>query len=150
MSSLNTSISTSAATFRSPFSTFIYDAISSYSTSLGGTVLTSNNFSKTLSTLNFVSSLSTNTLNTSTLNIAGNRQPCIQYGQSTLNMGGTNIIVLSQPYKDTTFAVQLTYINSLALLTTTPISAVVTNSSTFNVYGIPNIPFYWTTYGNLF
>ena len=140
---LNNSISTTAGNFTTPFSTFIYNAISSVSTSLGGPVVT---------TANVVSKISTITLNTSTLNILGNRQPLIQYDTESLNQYGNIIITLPVPYINTNYNVQLTYMGNPppAPSRTKILYSASLTTSNFTVYGDSSAQFNWVTFGDAF
>jgi hypothetical protein len=123
------------------------EAISSFSTALGPTI----------TTLTFASSLSTNTsanfftniLNTSTLNVLGNRQPFIQYGSGNLSSTST-LITLNTPYVNSNYIIQLTYASGTNTLFV-PISFSEVTTSNFMARGDSNATtFHWTTYGNLF
>ena len=123
MNSLNNSISTTAANFTTPFSSFIYDAISSFSTSLGGPIVTS-----------------------------ANTRITIQSNVAILNQYGNTIITLPIPYINTNYNVQLTY-NGNAPPAPAPIKMLYTTSlttSNFTVYGDVNGRFHWVTFGNPF
>ena len=89
MSSINRTLTESINTFTSPFSTFIYQAISSYTT---------------------MAQLNMETLNVSTINVVGYRQPSIQYGFITLGSTGSSSVEVATPYVDASYAIQLTYI----------------------------------------
>lgn len=132
-SSLNTFLSTTVTTFNSPFSTFIYSAISSFSTSQGSSL--SQQFT-------------TDTLNVSTVNMSGTVQPFIQYGSGTLS-GQSNTINLSNYYIDSSYMIQLTYLrgSSNPII---PLSFKTVTPSNFIVVGDSNATFHWTTYGRLF
>jgi hypothetical protein len=142
-------------------------ALSSFSTALGPTVQESelntalSSFSTvlgpTITTLTFASTLSTNTnanfftniLNTSTVNISGNRQPFIQYGSGSLSNSST-LITLNSPYINSNYIIQMTYrtgVNTLFV----PLSFSSVTTSNFLARGDSNATvFHWTTYGNLF
>jgi hypothetical protein len=199
---LNGSLSNTISSFNSPFSTFIYNAISSFSTSLGqavrfnemqssissfstslgpvvnlsqvlstmssissarivdinnaistystlqGPLVTTLNFSSVLSTQNYVVQLKTGTLNTSTIQQQGLVQPAIQYGFSTLDSSGTNLITLTTNYINGNYAVQLSYTDTSSRVK--PLSSSNITSSNFTVYGDNNAKIHWTTFGNLF
>jgi hypothetical protein len=187
MTNVNTTITNGIASFNSPFSTFIYSAISSLSTALGpvitlpqlntafssfstvlgptvqttqlnsefssfstslGPTITSLTFTSTLSTATNASFFTT-TLNTSSINIQGNRQPFIQYGSSILASGIGNVI-LPTPYVNSNYVIQLTYLTSAQTLFV-PISISGVASNLFLVRGDLNASvFHWTTYGNMF
>jgi hypothetical protein len=122
-SNLNNSISTTAGNFTTPFSSFIYDAISSFSTSLGGPIVTS-----------------------------ANTRITIQSNVATLNQYGNTIITLPIPYINTNYNVQLTY-NGNAPPAAAPTKILYTTSlttSNFTVYGDVNGRFHWVTFGNPF
>lgn len=143
ISNLNNSISTTAGNFTTPFSSFIYNSISSFSTSLGGPVVT---------TATVATKISTITLNTSTLNILGSRQPLIQYNRTSLDQYGNTIVTLPIPYINTNYNVQLTY-NGNAPPAAAPTKILYTTSlttSNFTVYGDSNAQFNWVTFGNPF
>jgi hypothetical protein len=218
---LNTYLSTSITSFKSPFSTFIYDAISSFSTAQGpivklpvmftefssfstlqGPVVTFPQLFSTFSTFSTVlgptvqfpqlfstfstfstvlgptvqfpqlfstfSTFSTvlgptvtrndtngsfyiRNLNTSSLTISGSRQPYIQYGSNTLGVNGSRTIILSPPYINTGYNIQLSYYaaNQTPFLTT-PLCSLNISYGTFTVLGEASTNFYWTTYGNIF
>jgi len=133
ISTINTNLSYNISTFNSPFSTFIYTAISSFSTALY---------------TNTQNSINTRTLNISTLNMAGTRQPFIQYGSANLS-GGLVLVTLPTSYINTNYAIQLTYIKNTTA-PVVPISFSTVTSSNFQVYGDAATRFYWTTYGNTF
>ena len=199
---LNGSLSNTILSFNSPFSTFIYNAISSFSTSLGpvvrynelqssissfssslgpvvnlsqvlstmstissarivdintaissystlqGPLVTTLNFSSVLSTQNYIVQLKTGTLNTSTIQQQGLVQPAIQYGFSTLNASGSNVMTLSTNYINGNYAVQLSYTDTSS--GTKPLSSSTITSSNFTVYGDNDAKIHWTTFGNLF
>lgn len=118
---LNNSISTTAGNFTTPFSSFIYDAISSFSTSLGGPIVTS-----------------------------ANSRITIQSNVATLNQYGNTIITLPIPYINANYNVQLTY-NGNAPPAAAPTKILYTTSlttSNFTVYGDVNGRFHWVTFGN--
>jgi len=166
MTSVNTTMSNAITSFNSPFSTFIYSAISSFSTSLGPTVqvpqlaVAFSSFSTALgpsiTSLTFASTLSTNTtsafftknLITSTLTISGSRQPFIQYGSRTLSNSTVNI-TLNTNYVNSEYIIQLTYLRGVNIFIT-PLSFSGVTTSNFVVHGDTNATFHWTTYGNLF
>jgi len=127
---LNNSLSNTIGSFNSPFSTFIYSAISSFSTSLGNS---SNTYF--------------NKVNTSSLQILGQNQPFIQYGYNVLDTG-TRQISLTTGYIDTNYIVQLTYNGNGS--NSIPLSFTIIDTATFIVYGDSIGSFHWTTYGNLF
>lgn len=143
MSTLNNTISTTAANFTTPFSSFIYNSISSFSTSLGGPVVT---------TANVATKISTITLNTSTLNILGNRQPLIQYDITSLNQYGNTIVTLPIPYTNTNYNVQLTYIGNPppAPAPSKILYTASLTTSNFTVFGDSNAQFNWVSFGNPF
>lgn len=201
---LNGSLSNTISSFNSPFSTFIYNAISSFSTSLGasqiihynemqssissfstslgpvvnlsqvlstmssissarivdinnaissystlqGPLVTTLNFSSVLSTQNYIVQLKTGTLNTSTIQQQGLVQPAIQYGFSTLNASGSNVMTLSTNYINGNYAIQLSYTDTSSGVK--PLSSSNITSSNFTVYGDNNAKIHWTTFGNLF
>jgi hypothetical protein len=187
MTIVNSTMTNKIASFNSPFSTFIYSAISSFSTSLGpvirlsqlntslssfssalgptvqptqlnnaissfstaiGPTITSLTFTSTLSSVT-TASFSTRTLNTSSINLQGNRQPFIQYGSSILASGIGNVI-LPNRYVNSNYIIQLTYFNNSEVLIT-PLSFSGATTSNFSVNGDLNASvFHWTTYGNLF
>ena len=170
---LNTILSSSITTFNSPFSTFIYSAISSFSTSLGpvisplevnstissfstslGPVIsplevnsTISSFSTLLGT-NIQNKLYTSSLNTSTINLSGVRQPFIQYGTSQL-INGSTIVTLNPAYSTNTFSIQLTYLRGSSA-PSLPLSFSTMTASNFKVIGDSAATVHWTTYGNLF
>jgi hypothetical protein len=132
-SSLNNFLTTTITTFNSPFSTFIYSAISSFSTSQGTSL--SQEFT-------------TDRLNVSTINMAGTRQPFIQYGSRRLNSQGSNVVTLPNNYIDGNYIIQLTYSRGFEN-PTIPISFKTVTASNFIVVGYLNTEFHWTTYGNV-
>lgn len=120
ISNLNNSISTTAGNFTTPFSSFIYNAISSFSTSLGGPIVTS-----------------------------ANTRITIQSNVATLNQYGNTIITLPIPYTNSNYNVQLTYTGN-APPAPAPIKMLYTTSlttSNFTVYGDVNGKFHWVTFG---
>lgn len=125
----------------------INTAISSYST-LQGPLVTTLNFSSVLSTQNYVVQLKTGTINTSTIQQQGLVQPAIQYGFSTLDSSGTNLVTLSTNYINGNYAVQLSYTDTSSGVK--PLSSSTISSSNFTVYGDNNAKIHWTTFGNLF
>ena len=125
----------------------INSAISSYST-LQGPLVTTLNFSSVLSTQNYVRQLKTGTLNASTIQQQGLVQPAIQYGFSTLDSSGTNLMTLSTNYINGNYAVQLSYTDTSSVVK--PLSSSNITSSNFTVYGDNNAKIHWTTFGNLF
>ena len=148
---LNEHLSNTIKTFNSPFSTFIYDAISSFSTAQGA-VVKLNNFSNVLAINNNVSQLNTNVLNTYSLYQQNIRQPFIQRGSSILSDdSGSALIRLDNAYSDVNYTVQLTYRNeSGSSSKTIPLVATDVNQSEFTVYGDKNALFHWTTLGDIF
>lgn len=125
----------------------VNNAISSYST-LQGPLVTTLNFSSVLSTQNYVVQLKTGTINTSTIQQQGLVQPAIQYGFSTLNASGSNLMTLSTNYINGNYAVQLSYTDTSSGVK--PLSSSTISSSNFTVYGDNNAKIHWTTFGNLF
>jgi len=145
---LNGFLETRINSFKSPFSTFIYNAISSYST-VQGPLVTLNNFSSVLSTQNSVKLLKTSVLNTSTFQQQGVRQPFIQYGSNVLNVSGNNLLTLPIPYTNGNYIIQLTY-TAGATSPVLPLYSSNATPSNFAIYGDVNATFHWTTYGNMF
>lgn len=137
--------------FNSPFSTFIYNAISSYST-VQGPVVTNNNFSNVLSMNNRISLLKTDSLNTSTLQQQGIRQPFIQSGSGILSSDlGIAVVTLETEYSNSNYTIQLTYrTNIIPPSNTLPLAFTGINRDNFTVYGDKGGLFHWTTFGNLF
>jgi hypothetical protein len=129
---LNKFLSTTVSSFNSPFSTFIYSAISSFSTFQGSSV------SK---------SFTTERLNVSTISMSGTLQPFIQYGSNTL-LDDSNTITLSKMYRDSSYIIQLTYVNEYSS-PTIPLSFNSVTPSNFVVFGDSSATFHWTTYGNV-
>jgi hypothetical protein len=125
----------------------VNNAISSYST-LQGPLVTTLSFSNVLSTQNYIVQLKTGTLNTSTIQQQGLVQPAIQYGFSTLNASGSNVMTLSTNYINGNYAVQLSYTDTSSGVK--PLSSSTISSSNFTVYGDNNAKIHWTTFGNLF
>jgi hypothetical protein len=125
----------------------INNAISSYST-LQGPLVNTLNFSSVLSTQNYIVQLKTGTLNTSTIQQQGLVQPAIQYGFSTLNASGSNVMTLSTNYINGNYAVQLSYTDTSSGVK--PLSSSNITSSNFTVYGDNDAKIHWTTFGNLF
>lgn len=125
----------------------VNNAISSYST-LQGPLVTTLSFSNVLSTQNYIVQLKTGTLNTSTIQQQGLVQPAIQFGFSTLNASGSNVITLSTNYINGNYAVQLSYTDTSSV--TKPLSSSNITSSNFTIYGDNNAKIHWTTFGNLF
>jgi hypothetical protein len=129
-----------------------------------------NSNASTISTLAFkVSSISfevrTSTLFTSSVQIAGYQQPFIQYGLSPAlgtavagspyaGLGAAyaySTITLETPYKNTAYAVQLTY--NGAGLQTIPLQANILTSNKFDIIGPGPAGTYsgfWTTHGSIF
>ena len=129
----------------------INNAISSYST-VQGPLVSLLNFSSVLSTQNYIMKLNTNTINTSTFQQQGHRQPFIQYGSNTLSAAGSVTVTLETKYSNTNYIIQLSYTdrdNENAYLI--PLrSAQARGLDTFTVYGDTTAKIHWTTYGNLF
>ena len=125
----------------------INNAISTYST-LQGPLVTTLNFSSVLSTQNYVVQLKIGTLITSTIQQQGLVQPAIQYGFSTLDSSGTNLMTLTTNYINGNYAVQLSYTDTSSGVK--PLSSSNITSSNFTVYGDNNAKIHWTTFGNLF
>jgi hypothetical protein len=178
ITALNSTLVGATNSFNSPFSSIIYNAISSFSTSIGpiltiprlnteissfstalGPVINPTYLNSTLSTFstalgpvltrtNINSSLYTGTLNTSTIYQIGFRQPFIQYGSNILP-SGVQSILLPQNYINSNYAIQLSYGNALPSYTK-PLNAYNITENGFNVSGDINGNFYWTTYGNTF
>ena len=178
ITSLNSTLVGATNSFNSPFSSIIYNAISSFSTSLGpiltesrlgtafssfstalGPVINTSQLNVNLSTFstalgpvltttNINSSLYTGALNTSTIYQVGFRQPFIQYGSNILP-GGIQIILLPQNYTTNNYSIQLTYGNSLPSYVK-PLYAYNISQGGFSVSGDVNANFYWTTFGNTF
>ena len=128
---LNGYIGDKIASFKSPFSTFIYDAISSYST---------------------MYKLNTEILNTSTVEQQGVRQPFIQRGSGVLSSdAGVATVNLVSGYLTTDYTIQLTYRNiSGPPSNNLPLVATNVNTNNFKVYGDASGTFQWTTLGDLF
>jgi hypothetical protein len=155
---LNTYLSTSISSFNSPFSTFIYNAISSYSTVQGPLVTfpqlysTISSFSTvlgpTVTRNNTNSNFYIGNLNTSSISFSGLRQPYIQHGSNTL-VSGSKLITLTNSYINSNYSIQLTYAQGSPSYTLPLYSSNVT-SNTFNVYGDQTANFFWATYGNVF
>jgi hypothetical protein len=135
-------MTTSINSFNSPFSTFIYSTISSFSTSLGPTI-TTRTFASTLST-NTSLDFFTNNLKTSTLTVSGTRQPFIQYGSGTLSSSPTEIILVN-PYSNSNYIIQLTYTGSD--IYSIPLKSTSINNNKFKVIGDSSGNFHWATYG---
>jgi len=129
---LNTVVSNTISSFKSPFSTFIYDAVSSFSTSLGS---------------GLGSTITTQVLNTNILNVSGSRLPFIQYGSASIPVNGHSLVSLPQAYINAGYTVQLTY--SAVSTRTKPLYYDYQTRSSFIVYGDANTNVSWTTYGNL-
>ena len=121
MNILNNSISTTAANFTTPFSSFIYNAISSFSTSLGGPIVTS-----------------------------ANTAIKIQHNIASLNQYGNTIVALPIPYINTNYNVQLTYIGNPppSPAPTKMLYTASLTTSNFIVFGDSNAQFNWVTFGN--
>jgi hypothetical protein len=178
ITALNSTLVGATNSFNSPFSSIIYNAISSFSTSLGpittetrlntafssfstalGPVMNQAQLNVNLSTFstalgpvltttNTNSSLYSGNLNTSTIYQVGFRQPFIQYGSNIL-FGGIQIILLPQNYTTNGYVIQLTYGDSFPSYTN-PLSAYNISQGGFSVSGDINSRFYWTTFGNIF
>jgi hypothetical protein len=125
----------------------LYSTISSFSTSMGPFVTTST-FLSSLSTNNSLTLFNIGTLNTSTINMSGIRQPFIQYGTGQIDLDGSNVVTLPRNYSNFFYNVQLTYYGRNSA--TIPLNSLNQTKSNFVVYGDFNTSFYWTTYGNLF
>jgi hypothetical protein len=125
----------------------MYSTISSFSTSMGPFV-TRNTFLSSLSTNNSIDIFNIGTLNTSTINMSGIRQPFIQYGSGVLNLDGSNVVTLARNYSNFSYNIQLTYHGRNSAII--PLNSVNQTRSNFVVYGDFGTSFYWTTYGNLF
>ena len=87
----------------------------------------------------------TSTLFTSSVQVAGLTQPFIQYGTSTIAAGLS--ITLPVPYRNSTYAIQLTYSNTVQPVGTLFTSNVASNR--FFVSGAIGARFYWTTFGSI-
>lgn len=148
---LNGFLAEKITSFNSPFSTFIYDAISSFSTALGPLVKL-DNFSNVLAVNNNVSQLNTEILNTNTLYQKNIRQPFIQRGFDILSDDtGSALITLENTYNDVNYTVQLTYRNeSGSSFNILPLIVTDINPSNFMVYGDKNGRFTWTTFGDIY
>ena len=128
----------------------INNSISSYST-VQGPLVSLLNFSSVLSTQNFIMRLNTNTINTSTLQQQGYRQPFIQYGSDTLSSTGSIVIILPIRYLTIEYIIQLTYVdNDSGIAYSLPLKSQNIQVDRFTVYGNNNGRIHWTTYGNLF
>jgi hypothetical protein len=125
----------------------LYSTISSFSTSMGPFV-TTGTFLSSLSTNNSLTLFNTGTLNTSTINMSGIRQPFIQYGTGQLDLDGSNVITLPRNYSNFFYNIQLTYYGRNNGII--PLNSLNQTKSNFVVYGDFSANFYWTTYGNLF
>lgn len=125
----------------------INNAISSYST-VQGPLVSLLNFSSVLSTQNSVIRLNTQTLNTSTLQQQGVRQPFIQYGTDTLSGTGNIVVPLVMRYLTNNYIIQLSYTDDNAY--STPLRSANIQADRFTVYGNASGKIHWTTYGNLF
>jgi len=124
----------------------LYSTLSSFSTLLGP-IITTNNFSNTLS--NTVSSqIYTNTLYTSTVRIVGIQQPIIQYGLLNILNSGSNTVSIT-PYINSNYVVTTTYANTNGI-PNQQLRVYNPTTSNFIVFGDQGSQFYWTTYGNLF
>jgi len=104
----------------------------------------------------------TSTLFTSSVQVAGLRQPFIQYGVS----GSINTPVSGSPYSglgagyfyttntlstsytNISYSIQLTYYG--AGLQTLPLQAVITSANSFDIIGPNATSAYWTTFGSIF
>ena len=194
---LTSTISTGNSTLNTS-STFIYEAISSFSTALGpvsgggsgnsdstissfityineltSTISTGNSTINTNSTFiyelisditlvastisgntthyipnNYLAELHTSTLYTSSISMAGLKQPFIQYGSQQIT-GGSVTITLPHSYVNTSYIVQLTPIGTavseqpyVSILNNTSFNILTADLGTFNVG--------WTTFGNQF
>jgi hypothetical protein len=128
----------------------INNAISSYST-VQGRIVNINNFSSILSTQNYAFRFNTGTLNTSSLQVLGQRQPFIQYGTEILSADGGNVVIgLSTNYINSNYAIQLTYRNDTNIINVSPLSFTNVTTSNFTIYGDKNGLIHWTTFGDLF
>jgi hypothetical protein len=89
------------------------------------------------------SQLYASTIFTSSINVSGQRQPFIQYGSNTT----ADTVTLGKLYKDTTYAVQLTYAEGSV---TTPLNISAKTTSQFTINGTASKGVYWTTFGDIF
>jgi len=89
------------------------------------------------------SQLYASTIFASSINVSGQRQPFIQYGSNTTG----DTVMLSTLYKDTTYAVQLTYSEGTV---TTPLNVSAKTASQFNINGTASKGVFWTTFGDIF
>jgi hypothetical protein len=196
---LTSTISTGNSTLNTS-STFIYEAISSFSTALGpvsgggggsensdstissfityineltSTISTGNSTINTNSTFiyelisditlvastisgntthyipnNYLAELHTSTLYTSSISMAGLKQPFIQYGTQQIT-SGTITITLPHSYVNTSYVAQITPIGYsptaspyVSLINNTSFNVTTSDTTTFN--------FGWTTFGNQF
>jgi hypothetical protein len=83
------------------------------------------------------------TIFTSSINVSGERQPFIQYGSNTT----AATVTLGKSYKDTTYAVQLTYAEGSV---TTPLNVSGKTISQFTINGTASKGVFWTTFGDIF
>ena len=132
----------------------MYSSISSFSAAMGDTpnviqmYSSISSFSAAMGDLDHVSTIFASSLTTSEIYIKSNKQPFIQYGSSIINSSGFANITLPIAYSDTSYGIQLTYINYLAAnLSSLPICTIEINTNTFSINGSPSKLFYWTTYG---
>lgn len=128
-------VNTGLSTFTSPWSTFLGQTVSSFSTSYGDIATKQE--------------IHTSTVFTSSVTLGGTRQPFIQYGSGSLNGSGNVTIPLSIPYKDAFYVVQLTY-SSGDPTTLDPLVATNRQSNSFDANGTISEPFFWTTFGDMF
>ena len=91
----------------------------------------------------FTSQLYASTIFTSSINVSGDRQPFIQYGSNTT----AATVTLGKSYKDTTYAVQLTYAEGSV---TTPLNVSAKTTSQFTINGTASKGVFWTTFGDIF
>ena len=89
------------------------------------------------------SQLYASTIFTSSINVSGNRQPFIQYGSNTT----ADTVTLGKSYKDTNYAVQLTYAEGSV---TTPLNVSGKTTSQFTINGTASKGVFWTTFGDIF
>jgi hypothetical protein len=129
---LNGYLSNSISSFNSPFSTFIYSAISSFSTSQG---------------VSLSEKFRTQTLEVSSVNISGTLQPFIQYGSNTL-LAQSNTINLPRAYRNSNYIIQLTYVKTSGS-PSIPLSFNTITTSNFVAVGDSGSTFHWTTYGTI-
>jgi hypothetical protein len=97
----------------------------------------------------YLAELHTSTLYTSSISMAGLRQPFIQYGVQKVILG-TSTVTMPYPYINTSYVVQITPIDRGPFSQQSYISIVNMSSFNINTTYAEEIDFGWTTFGDLY